>query len=62
MDDYKIIVEQEHQTVIAQFGDTYPAMKPKDWMHLIHSYITHEDIEDNSCLMAAEPLNKTKED
>ena len=48
--------------VIAQFGDTYPAMKPKDWMHLIHSYITHEDIEDNSCLMAAESLDAPKED
>ena len=47
---------------IAQFGDTYPAMKPKDWMHLIHSYITHEDIEDNSCLMAAESLDAPKED
>ena len=47
--------------VIGQFGDTYPAMKPKDWMHLIHSYITHEDIEDDSCLMAAEPLDAPKE-
>ena len=48
--------------VIAQFGDTYPAMKPKDWMHLIHTYITHEDIEEDSYLLAADPLNKPKED
>ena len=48
--------------VIAQFGDTYPAMKPKDWMHLIRDYLTHEDIEDDSCLMAAEPLDAPKED
>ena len=48
--------------VIAQFGDTYPAMKPKDWMHLIHTYISHEDIEEDSYLLAADPLNKPKED
>ena len=47
--------------VIGQFGDTYPAMKPKDWMHLIRDYLTRKgepsfDEEDDSAFpaMAAE--------
>ena len=47
--------------VIGQFGDTYPAMKPKDWMHLIRDYMTRKgepsfDEEDDSAFpaMAAE--------
>ena len=48
-------------TATAQFGDTYPAMKPKDWMHLIRDYLTRKgepsfDEEDDSVFpaMAAE--------
>ena len=47
--------------VIGQFGDTYPAMKPKDWMHLIRDYMTRKgepsfDEEEDSSFpsMAAE--------